>query len=316
MKITFFGSSEFAVPSLKVLLDSSHEIVAIVTQPDREKGRRCKVQPTALKSAAPPGITVYQPESLKDAAAVKFLRSLLSDMFIVVAFGQILPKEILKIPKLYSINLHPSLLPKYRGSAPVNRAIINGETETGISIIRMNERMDAGDIILQKKVKIEKEDTSEALTRRLSELGAVLLLDALKFIEGNRIKFKKQDEKKASLAPMLKKEDGLIDWNKSADEIHNTVRGTVPWPGAYTFLDGKMLKIRETDVTPLYEKPETGKIFDVQKDYFMIACGKGALRVKELQLEGGKRIDTASFLRGHRLEKGTFLGKKDKNLAE
>lgn len=309
MKTVFFASSEFAVPSLKRLLNSSHEVSAVVTQPDREKGRHLRVQPTAVKKAVPSGKAIYQPENLRDSSVRKYLRSLSADLFVVIAFGQILPKEILKIPKIYSINIHPSLLPKYRGAAPVNWAIINGEAETGLTVIRMNEKMDAGDIILQKAVKIENEDTSVILDRRLSELGSILLLDVLRFIKGDRVKFKKQDDKKATLAPMLKKEDGLIAWDRSADEIRNKIRGTVPWPGAFTVLNDKMLKVWKGDAVPLYEKVEPGKIFDIQKGAIPVACGKGALLIKELQLEGKKRMDAASFLRGHKLEKGMFLGK-------
>ncbi|UCD55233.1 MAG: methionyl-tRNA formyltransferase [Candidatus Omnitrophota bacterium] len=310
MKIVFFGSSDFAVPSLRNLLDSPHEVLAVVTQPDRKKGRHLKVSQTPVKKlSSKRGITIYQPENAKDTESLKYLESLRADLFVVVAFGQIFSKSVLNIPKIYSINLHASLLPKYRGAAPVSRAIMNGENRTGLSIIRMNERMDAGDIILQRPVGIEEKDTSETLNRKLSDLGGILLLDAIRFIEQDRITFKKQDEKKATFAPKLKKEDGLIDWKKDALKIHNMVRGLTPWPCAFTFLNDKMLKIRKTDVSPSPDKSEPGEILDIQKEGLIVACGKGLLIIKELQLEGAKMMDIASFVRGHKIEKGMFLGR-------
>lgn len=310
MKIVFFGSSEFAVPSLERLLESSHEVQAVVTQPDREKGRHLNVQGTPVKEIAlKKRLKIFQPENLKGPEIRESLSSLSADLFVVAAFGQILPGDILKIPKLYSINLHASLLPKYRGASPINRAIVKGEKKTGLTVIRMNEKMDAGDIMLKRSVEIEAEDTSGSLGLRLSQLGAILLLDAIRFITEDRINFKKQNEKQASFAPPLKKEDGLIDWQKSADEINNMVRGFLPWPSAYTFLNNKVLKIRKSAAAPYYHKPEPGKIVDIQKGSFSVVCAKDALLVSELQLEGGKRMDAASFLRGHKLEAGTFLGK-------
>lgn len=311
MKIVFFGSSDFAVPSLENLLGSSHEILAVVTQPDRKSGRDLKIGKTPVKDAASSrGIKIYQPENIAEPSSLGYFKSLSADLFVVVAFGQILAKSVLGIPGLYSINLHASLLPKYRGAAPINRAIMNGERKTGLSIIRMNEKMDAGDIILQRRLEVEKEDTSETLQRKLSSLGAILLLDAIRFIGEERVKFKKQDEKKATFAPKLKKEDGLIDWKKDTLEIHNKVRGLVPWPCAFTFLNGKILKIWKSDILLSRGKPEPGGIVDIQKEGFTVGCGKGSLIVKELQLEGGKRMAAASFVRGHKLEKGMFLGKK------
>lgn len=311
MKIVFFGSSDFSVSSLERIAASEHILQAVVTQPDRKKGRRLSLQATPVKIAASSkNIPVHQPESLEDAAFLKSLKSLSTDIFIVVAYGGILPRKALGIPKIYSINLHPSLLPKYRGAAPVNWAIVRGETKTGLTVIRMNEKMDAGDIILQRKVEIENKDTSETLNARLAELGGILLLDALRFIKEERIKFKKQDGKKATLAPRLKKEDGLIDWGKDARDIHNMVRGLVPWPCAYTFLDGKLLKIWKTEKITLSAKAPPGTAVEVQKDFLTVACGKNALVVKEVQIAGKKRMKTADFLRGHSVEKGKSLVKE------
>jgi methionyl-tRNA formyltransferase len=316
MKIVFFGSSEFAVPSLKRLLDSPHEVSAVVTQPDRKKGRSLKVSETPVKKlASKKKISIHQPENAGNKESLKYLKSLRADLFVVVAFGQILTKATLDIPKSCSVNLHASLLPKYRGAAPVSRAIMNGEKRTGLSIIRMNEGMDAGDIILQRPVEIGKEDTSETLNRKLSDLGAILLLDAVRLIGEDKAVFKKQNDRAATLAPKLTKKDGLIDWNKTSKEVHNKVRGTLPWPSAFTFLDGKILKIRKSTALPSHDKLNPGEIIDIQKDGLTVACGQSLLIVREVQLEGRKMMDAASFARGRNIEKGMFLGKQDKTLA-
>ena len=307
MKIVFFGSSDFAVPSLERLLGSGHKITAVVTQPDRKRGRNLKVTATPVKDlAASKNVSVYQPEDVGEKAFLKRLKSFSADLFIVVAFGQILPKEVLDTPKRYSINLHASMLPKYRGAAPINRAIINGETKTGLTIIRMNERMDAGDIMLQRKVEIEREDTSESLKDKLSELGAILLLDAVRFIEADKITLKKQDEKRATLAPKMKKEDGAIDWNTTAIEIQNRIRGVIPWPGAYTYLGDKRINIWRASVQDGSADP--AEIVEVQKE-LIVGTKKGLLKVEEIQAEGKKRMGAREFLRGYQgLNKGDTFG--------
>ena len=309
MKIVFFGSSEIAVPSLARLIESPHDILAVVTRPDRAKGRSLKPEPTPVKKKAlSKHLNVYQPENLPDAPAREYLTSLSPDLFVVVSFGEILPESILAIPELYSVNLHPSLLPKYRGAAPINWAIINGDTETGLTVIRMNEKMDAGDIMMQRKVEIRKEDTSQTLSERLSELGAVLLMDTVRFLEAGQVKFKKQNDKAATSARLLSKEDGLIDWQRSASEIHNLARGLVPWPCAYTYLEGKMLKIWKTEVVSPGKNPNPGSVVELHEGKVVVACGKNLLAITELQLEGKKKMDAASFLRGYKLEVGTVLG--------
>ncbi|MFH1593322.1 MAG: methionyl-tRNA formyltransferase [Candidatus Omnitrophota bacterium] len=310
MKIVFFGSSEFAAPSLERLLNSYHEVIAVVTQPDRAKGRNLKIAQTPVKKAASANknIEIYQPEDVKDKPFLETLKALNADLFVVVAFGQILSREVLDIPGTYSINLHPSLLPKYRGAAPINWAILKGETRTGLSIIRMNEMMDAGDILLQRKVIIDREDTADTLGSKLSKLGSILLLDAVRFIKEDRIWFKRQDKTKATFAPKLKKEDGKIKWEEDASVLHNAVRGLVPWPCAYALHDNKILKIWRSDVLPSHQKTQPGLVVDVRNEAVMVACGKGLFLIKEVQLEGGKRMDIASFLRGHPIETGTVLG--------
>jgi len=307
MKIVFFGSSEFAVPSLERLLEYRHDVLAVVTQPDRKKGRRLELSETPVKKKAlGEGITVLQPVSPEEEGIFEKIESLKADLFVVVSFGQILTQRVLSIPKMYCINLHPSLLPRNRGAAPINWAIINGEKKTGLTIIRMNERMDAGDIMLQRKIAVEKEDTSETLSKKFSELGAILLLDALRFIDEGRASFKKQDDRKATFAPKLKKEDGIIDWTKPAAEIHDRVRGTLPWPGAYTYFEGEKINIWKTVLTEGSAPP--GVVVEMRKE-LIIGAKKSLIKVEEIQLEGKKRMRAEEFLRGYKkLKKGDLFG--------
>ena len=314
MKIVFFGSSDFAVPSLEGLLGSDHEVLAVVTQPDREKGRNLKLAETPVKTvaAASKGVKVLQPETLKDPEIIKTLESLKPELFVVVAYGGLLPAEVLEIPELYAVNLHPSLLPRYRGAAPVNWSIIKGDKKTGLSVIKMNEALDAGDIILQRKVLIERNETADVLLRRLAELGALLLLDAIRFVESGKAKFKKQPKRTSFFARKLKKEDGLIDWKKDAVTIQHMIRGLDPWPCAFTHLGENVLKIWKADTLPSYQKRDPGSVVDVRSDAVMVACGKGVLLIKEVQLEGKKRMGIEAFIRGNKIEKGDFLGKGKK----
>lgn len=306
MNVVFFGTSKFAMPSLKKLISSNHRILAVITQPDRRKGRHLKLSVSPVKEAAEKfKLKILQPEKL-DKAFINKLKSLNPDIFIVIAFGHILKKEVLEIPSFYSVNLHASLLPKYRGAAPINWATMNGETKTGITIIKMNEMMDEGDIILQREVDINPDDTSFTLGEKLSQVGADSLLRTLEDIENNRVNFIKQNSKIATYARKLKKEDGLIDWKKTATEIHNKVRGLIPWPGAYTILNRKMLKMWKTQV--LEEKAgKPGEIIRAEGDSLIIGTAKGQLKILELQLEAGKRMNVASFLRGRKISVGHTL---------
>lgn len=307
MKIIFFGSGKFAVPSLERLLNSKHKVLSVITQPDREKGRHLVLSPTAVKElAVSKNIDVYQPEDLMDPEFLKKLKLFSADIFIVVDFGKLLPREVFAMPKLYTINLHPSLLPKYRGAAPVNWAVIKGEKKTGLTVIRINDKLDAGDRMLQRSIIIEKNDTSIILEKKLAPLGALLLLDALRIIEEGRATFKRQPDKKGISAPKLKKEDGLINWQKSADEIHNLIRGTVPWPGAYTFFDKKKINIWKAHTTS--GKANPGEVISVEKE-LLVGTKNGMLRIEEIQLEGKKRMSVSEFLRGFtQITKGTLLG--------
>lgn len=231
MNIIFLGSAQFAVPSLKILLSTNHRISCVVTQPDRQKGRGLSIAGTPVKTtASEAGLKLYQPKDVNTPEAIKILKNLNPDLLVVIAYGQILSQEILNIPKLFAVNLHASILPKYRGAAPINRAIINGESATGVTIIKMVRQMDAGPVILQKAVDISETDTSVTLEEKLSDIGAHLLLQSLKLIENGEYKLIPQDEAKVIFAPKLKKEDGLIKWDKPAQDIYNLIRGCIVWP--------------------------------------------------------------------------------------
>jgi methionyl-tRNA formyltransferase len=302
MKIIFFGSSDFAIPILEALV-KTEGIVLVVTQPDREKGRSLKVAPTAVKSKAKElGIEVFQPAKINSKESIEFLKKFTPDLFIVVSFGQILSKSVLSLPKLHCLNIHASLLPKYRGAAPINWAIANGEKETGVTIMLMNEKMDEGDIVLEEMLPISNEDDASMLLEKLSKRGASLLLDTIRLIRDNKAEFIAQDHSKATYAPKLKKEDGLIDWTEAADEIYNKIRAFVPWPGCFTYLDKKILKIWKA--TPLMDlidkKSKPGAILEASKNNLLVKTAKGALRIEELQLEGSRRMTAEEFLLGHK----------------
>jgi methionyl-tRNA formyltransferase len=300
MKIIFMGTPEFSIPSLKILLESEHKIIAVVTQPDKERGRGQKVSFTPVKQfAIEQNIPFYQPEKLKsNAEFIEVMKSLEPDLFVVVAF-RILPKEVFEIPKFGSFNLHGSYLPKYRGAAPIQWALINGETETGLTTFKLAEKVDTGNIYLQEKVKIKPEDNFESLHDRMSELGAELVLETVKLINSGIYELKKQDDSLSSPAPKITKEICLINWNKSANEIHNLVRGLSPHPTAFFIYDEKVIKVYTTEVV---ERSDL-KQFHIEqtKKELIIGCGKNALKILELQQEGKKRMGTEEFLRGFRI---------------
>lgn len=293
------GTPDFAIPSLKILLESNHKVIAVVTQPDKERGRGQKVSFTAVKQFAVENkIPVYQPEKLKgNIEFVEQMKSLEPDLFVVVAFG-ILPKEIFEIPKHGSFNLHGSYLPKYRGAAPIQWALINGDTETGLTTFKLAEKVDTGNILLQEKVEINYDDNFETLHDRMSELGAKLVLDTVNLIESGNYELKKQDDSLASPAPKITKEICLIDWNKSAVEIHNLVRGLSPYPAAFFNYNNKVIKVYKTQI--VYDVNLKPFCFHQTKTELTIGCGKGALRILEIQQEGKKRMSIEEFLRGFR----------------
>ncbi|MCR4337372.1 MAG: methionyl-tRNA formyltransferase [Candidatus Omnitrophica bacterium] len=306
MKIIFFGTDDFAAKHLESLLSSSHQILACITQPDRPKGRGMKmISPPVKTIAERRKIPVFQPADFCDQEFLQKLRDFQADLFVVIAYGKILSATILQIPKVYSINVHASLLPQYRGAAPINWVIINGEKETGISIIKMNPKMDAGEIVAQKKIKIAEEATAVTLRAQLVELGTSCLLETIEAIAQGKTKLTPQDESKVTFAAKLTKELGLIPWQKSAIEIHNLVRGLLPWPAAYTFFQGKMLKILETswDSSVPFDSP-VGTIVEIEKERVAVATGRAALWIKKVQPESGKPMDVRSFQAGHALQVG------------
>ncbi len=309
MKIIFFGSSHFAVPSLKALSAEGHDVLCVVTQPDKKKGRGLHFGPTAVKQEAVlQGLRIYQPAQINTAECADFLKAFNADLFVVIAYGQILSKEILSIPFNFCINIHASMLPAYRGAAPINWAVINGEKSTGISIIKLSEKMDAGPVIMQKSFPIYDDDSFVSLEHRLAESGAGLLIESIRLIAKQDYKLIPQDKNKISFAPKLKKSDGLIKWNKSAQEINNLVHGALAWPFAFTYYKDKVLKIYASSVLK-DESFSPGVVMNISKDGITVSTGKGSLLIKELQLEGKRHMRTEEFIAGHKLSVGERLGK-------
>ena len=308
MKIIFFGTSDFAVSALNELLLSKHKLLGIVTAVDKRKGRGQRIGLSPVKSFAQKrGLALFQPADLRDAKFVQCLKNEPADLFVVCAYGRILTKEVLRIPKGCAINLHASLLPKYRGAAPVNWAIIRGEKETGVTVFKMDEYMDKGEIILQRKTDISLSDTAVSLAEKLSKIGAEVLLEAIDLIEQKKATFITQDESRASSAPKLKKGDGLINWEAAASEIHNRVRGLQPWPGAFTYLENRLLKIRQSQIVGNEQGGNPGEIIDVSEKGILVQTGRGGLLITVLQLEGKKEMPSAEFILGHKLEAGKRL---------
>ncbi len=319
MKIVYMGTPDFAVAPLLALIKAGHQVCAVVTQPDKQKGRGKEVQMTPVKVCAlEQGIPVWQPVKIREPEAVKKLAEFQADVFIVAAFGQILSEEILQMPKFGCINIHASLLPAYRGAAPIQWAVINGEKETGVTIMQMDKGIDTGGMFCKRVVPIEEKETGESLHDKLMEAGAELIVEALPQIEAGELMAQKQDEALASYAGRLSKSMGLIDWNKDAAAIERLIRGLNSWPSAYTFYHGKTLKIWDADVIEkdtasqapslLEEESAPGRVERVERDFFDIITGKGLLRVRTLQLEGKKRMPVKDFLLGYELKPGMMLG--------
>lgn len=310
MRIVFMGTPDFAAGALEALIKAGHEIAAVVTQPDKAKGRSKEPIPSPVKVCAlKHDIPVLQPKRIKTPEAVEELRSYGADIFIVAAYGQILSQEILDMPPLGSLNIHGSLLPKYRGASPIQRAIIDGEEKTGITIMQMDAGIDTGDMLYKKETKIGPEDDFETLHDRLTLLGGEAVVEALTLLEQGKLKPEKQDESQSCYAPLISKEMGVIDFSRPAISIDRLIRGMTPWPSAYTGLRGKQLKIWKA-------VPETqrdvsghvpGEILSVEKDSVIVAAGEGAIRLLELQIEGKKRMPAHDFLLGVRLEPGEIL---------
>ncbi len=322
MKVVYMGTPDFAVGALESIIEAGHEVVLVVTQPDKPKGRGKEMQMTPVKQCAlAHDIPVFQPVKIKEAEAVAYLKTFSADVFVVAAFGQILSKEILDMPKFGCVNIHASLLPMYRGAAPIQAVILNKEKETGVTIMQMNEGLDTGDMLMKERIVIAPEETGESLHDKLSALGADMIVKALKAMEEGKLTPIPQGDGPTCYASMLRKDLGRIDWNKSADDIEHLVRGLYPWPGTFTSLNGKSLKISKVALGEDLETPETrsekecgmegsnpGTITQVAKDSFTVVTGEGSLVIYELQLEGKKRMSTRDFLVGNRLEVGTVLG--------
>lgn len=303
--MVFFGSSHFAIPSLKALKDAGFDISCVVTQPDKAKGRGLLVTPTDIKILAlEMGLDVFQPEEINSLQSIEYLKTLQPDLFVIISYGQILTEEMLAIPSLMAINIHASLLPKYRGASPINMAIINGDRNTGVSIIKLIKKMDAGPVILQKSIAIDDIDTNLTLEAKLSSLSGPLLIEGIKLIQNNSYNLEPQDESCVRYAYKLKKEFGLIDWENSAMDIHNHVRGCLNWPSSFTYYQGKLVKIFKTRLIQynedyIVEKP--GKILGISKNGIVVACGQGGLKIEELQLQGSRRLSVDEFISGHKI---------------
>lgn len=308
LRIVFMGTPDFAVPTLKVLIERKETIVAVVTQPDKPVGRGQVIKASPVKECAVShGLQVLQPERVKRPEFIEIFKSLKPDLVVVAAYGQIFSQALLDIPTYGFINVHSSLLPAYRGPAPINRAIINGDQQTGITIMKVSEGMDMGDIILQETTPILPEDNAQTLHDRLAELGGRLLGKSIDLLKADSWKPVAQDHSLATYAPMLKKEDGRIDWTKDAPTILNQIRGMTPWPGCFTYLDGKLLKIHRASAVGKESNVTAGTITGAGRDGIEVMTGKGTLVLREIQLEGKKKMLVEDFLKGHKVLVGTEL---------
>lgn len=302
------GTPDFAVPALNILHENAYNVPLVVTQPDRRKGRGRKLLPPPVKEAALNfGYDVIQPETVRTDEFADRLTACKPDLFVVVAFGHILPRRILEIPRLGAVNIHASLLPKYRGAAPIQWVIINGEKETGVTTMFMDRGMDTGDILLSEKIEIAADDTSATLHDRLTVVGAALLIKTLKKFEADDIHPIPQDDAQATYADILNKKDGQIDWKKPADSLEAFIRGMTPWPGAFTFHEDKRLKIFKAVPVPTDTDEPPGTVVRSFPDELRIATGKGVLSILEIQGASGKRLSIKDFLRGYQISPGAVL---------
>ena len=308
MRIVFMGTPDFSVPALTALVEAGHDVIAVVTQPDKPKGRGKLVQMTPVKEKALEyGIPVYQPVKARDPEFVSLLKEMKPDAMVVAAFGQLLPKTILDIPPYGCVNIHASLLPKYRGAAPIQFAVINGESVSGITTMMMAPTLDTGDILDQESVALDEKETGGSLHDKLSAIGGRLIIKTLKKLEDGTAVRTVQDEEKMTYFGMLKKSMGDIDWNQDAASIERLIRGLNPWPSAYTSWEGKTIKLWESDALEEEYEGACGQVVKTGKDCLYVKTGKGTLAVKELQLQGKKRMDTGAFLRGYQIAEGTVF---------
>ena len=326
MRIVFMGTPDFSVPALKALVEAGHQVIAVVTQPDKPKGRGKEVQMTPVKiQAMEYGIPVYQPAKVREASFVEVLKGLEADVYVVIAFGQILPKAVLELPKYGCINIHASLLPKYRGAAPIQWCVIDGERETGITTMMMDVGLDTGDMLEKAVIPIEEKETGGSLHDKLSMAGGDLILSTLKKLEEGTLVRTPQTDEGTCYAKMLTKSLGDIDWNQGAVSIERLIRGLNPWPSAYTMWNGKTIKIWAADViagreaadflsesgVPAETGTAPGTVVCSDKRRLVVCTGGGLLSIRELQMEGKKRMDTPAFLRGYPIPAGDMFVKKE-----
>ena len=315
LKIIFMGTPDFAVGALQAIIEAGHQVSAVVTQPDKPKGRGKELQMTPVKAcAAAHNIPVFQPGKIKEPEAVEVLRSYEADIFVVAAFGQILSEEILSMPKYGCVNIHASLLPKYRGAGPIQWAIIDGEKKTGVTIMQMEKGLDTGDMLLQKEVEIDPKETGDSLHDKLAAAGAELIVEALPKIAAGQLTPRKQNDAESCYAKMLQKSMGRIDWNLTADKLDCLIRGLISWPGASTTFRGKNLKIweeepvMEGDFSVSISESLPGTIVCVEKEAFYVQTKEGVLKVLSVQIEGKKRMAVKDFLLGYPIKAGECLG--------
>ena len=308
MKVIFMGTPDLSVGTLEALIDAGHEVVLAVTQPDKPKGRGGKVLYTPVKEAAlAHDIPVYQPTKIRDPECIEELRKYKADIMVVIAFGQILPKEILEMTPYGCVNVHASLLPAYRGAAPIQWAVINGDKVSGVTTMQMDEGLDTGDMLLKEEIVLDEKETGGSLHDKIADAGARLCIETLKALEQGTVTPVKQGESTTEYARMLDKRMGNISWEKPAEEIERLIRGLNPWPSAYTDWNGKVMKIWQAEVCEGDTKEVPGTVVKVEKDGFYVQTGKDLLKVTELQIPGKKKMDAGAFLRGCRIENGEVL---------
>ncbi|SFR95590.1 methionyl-tRNA formyltransferase [Anaeromicropila populeti] len=308
MRIVFMGTPEFSVAALVSLVEAGHQVAGVVTQPDKPKGRGKQMQfPPVKEKAIEYGIPVFQPQRVKEEGFLELLKGLEPELIVVVAFGQMLPQSILELPKYGCINIHASLLPKYRGAAPIQWVIIDGEKETGVTTMMMDVGLDTGDMLMKEVISIDKKETGGSLHDKLSAAGGDLILKTIEKLEAGTLTREKQDDTQSCYAKMLTKTLGKMDFQKPAAELERLIRGLNPWPSAYTTLDGKTLKVWDADVVEKEYQEVPGTVVEVSGTGIVVATGQGGLELKEIQLEGKKRMTADNFLRGYPVAKGVVL---------
>lgn len=308
MKVIFMGTPDFSVGILEAIIEAGHEVVLVVTQPDKPKGRGNTMQfPPVKECALSHNLEVFQPVKIRDTQNIEHLKSFQADIMIVAAFGQILPKSILDMPKYGCVNIHASLLPKYRGASPIQWAVINGDEISGVTAQRMDVGIDTGDMIAKRELRLAKDETGGSLFDKLADLGAKLCVETMDLIATGKASYTPQNHEAATHTALISKELGNIDWNKSAVEIERLIRGLNPWPSAYTKLDNKTFKIWKAEVLDDSTEYAAGCIVKVDKKDLVVQTGKGLLALKEVQLEGKKRMEVDAFLRGYEMEQGAFF---------